>query len=74
MPGLHEGTGTVLTVAAGKCLIDAFDRAGFDKTDLFITNSIHCHPPDDRDPLRMRLITAQISCAPSCETSSGPAW
>lgn len=36
---------------SGKVLDRCFDSAGFDKTDLFITNSIHCHPPGDRDPL-----------------------
>ena len=39
----HGGSGRVLD----RC----FARAGVDKTDLFITNSIHCHPPGDRDPL-----------------------
>jgi DNA polymerase len=38
----YEGSGRVLD----RC----FKRAGYDKTDLFITNSIHCHPPGDRDP------------------------
>ena len=35
---------------SGRVLDRCFKRAGVDKTDLFITNSIHCHPPDDRDP------------------------
>jgi DNA polymerase len=35
---------------SGRVLERCFKRAGVDKTDLFITNSIHCHPPDDRDP------------------------
>lgn len=35
---------------SGRVLDRCFDRAGVAKTDLFITNSIHCHPPDDRDP------------------------
>ena len=29
---------------------DAFKRAGVAKAELFITNSIHCHPPGDGDP------------------------
>lgn len=35
---------------SGSVLDRCFERAGKTKTDLFITNSIHCHPPDDRDP------------------------
>jgi uracil-DNA glycosylase family 4 len=36
---------------SGRILQLCFDRAGVDKDQLFITNSIHCHPPGDRDPL-----------------------
>lgn len=35
---------------SGRVLDRCFDRARVAKTDLFITNSIHCHPPGDRDP------------------------
>ena len=35
---------------SGRVLDRCFERAGIEKTDLFITNSIHCHPPGDRDP------------------------
>ena len=35
---------------SGQVLDRCFKRAGHAKTDLFITNSIHCHPPADRDP------------------------
>jgi uracil-DNA glycosylase family 4 len=35
---------------SSRILGDAFARAGRAKIDLFITNSIHCHPPGDRDP------------------------
>jgi uracil-DNA glycosylase len=35
---------------SGRVLDRCYKRAWVDKTDLFITNSIHCHPPDDRDP------------------------
>ncbi|WP_342314588.1 uracil-DNA glycosylase [Mycobacterium avium subsp. hominissuis] len=35
---------------SGDVLDRCFKRAGVAKTDLFITNSIHCHPPGDRDP------------------------
>jgi DNA polymerase len=35
---------------SGRVLDRCFERAGVNKTDLFITNSIHCHPPGDRDP------------------------
>lgn len=36
---------------SGRILKLCFDRANVDKAELFITNSIHCHPPGDRDPL-----------------------
>ena len=36
---------------SGRGLDRCFERAGHAKTELFITNSIHCHPPNDRDPL-----------------------
>jgi DNA polymerase len=35
---------------SGRVLDRCFTRARVSKTDLFITNSIHCHPPGDRDP------------------------
>lgn len=35
---------------SARILENAWRRAGYEKCDLFITNSIHCHPPDDRDP------------------------
>ena len=35
---------------SGSVLDRCYKRAGREKTDLFITNSIHCHPPGDRDP------------------------
>ena len=39
---------------SGRVLDRCFTRAGKAKTDLFITNSIHCHPPGRRG-LRKRL-------------------
>lgn len=35
---------------SGAVLDRVFIRAKCTKADLFITNSIHCHPPGDRDP------------------------
>lgn len=35
---------------SGRVLDRCYQRAGVAKVDLFITNSIHCHPPGDRDP------------------------
>jgi DNA polymerase len=35
---------------SGNVLNHCFKRAGRKKAELFITNSIHCHPPGDRDP------------------------
>jgi DNA polymerase len=58
---------------SGRVLDRCYKRAGFDPTDLFTTNSIHCHPPDDRDT-HMRAGTACHSCALSCKKSSNRAW
>jgi uracil-DNA glycosylase family 4 len=35
---------------SGRVLDRCYRRAGLTKSQLFITNSIHCHPPGDRDP------------------------
>lgn len=35
---------------SGRVLDRCYRRAGVAKADLFITNSLHCHPPADRDP------------------------
>jgi uracil-DNA glycosylase len=35
---------------SGRVLDRCFARAGVAKSDLFISNSIHCHPPRDRNP------------------------
>jgi uracil-DNA glycosylase len=35
---------------SGRVLDRCFQRANLAKTDLFISNSIHCHPPGDRNP------------------------
>ncbi len=35
---------------SARILEEAFKRAEVAKAELFITNSIHCHPPGDRDP------------------------
>ena len=58
---------------SGRVLDRCYKRAGVAKTDLFITNSIHC--PDDRDPYPHESTkTACPSCAKSCERSSNRAW
>jgi DNA polymerase len=35
---------------SGRILDRCYQRAGIAKADLFITNSLHCHPPGNRDP------------------------
>ncbi|PND59018.1 hypothetical protein CRM90_02270 [Mycobacterium sp. ENV421] len=42
----YEGTGRILD----RC----YKRAGKEKPGLFVTNSIHCHPPGDRTGCRSR--------------------
>lgn len=36
------------TGGSGRLLDYAFEKAGIKKSDVFITNVIHCHPPDNR--------------------------
>lgn len=35
---------------AGGKLNDLLYRAGIDRADIYITNTVHCRPPDNRDP------------------------
>ncbi len=48
---------------SGRVLDRCFERAKVAKTDLFITNSIHCHPPGIGTQSPRRPTTARTSCA-----------
>lgn len=39
------------TGGSGRLLDYAFEQAGLNKSDIFITNVVHCHPPDNRKSL-----------------------
>jgi DNA polymerase len=39
------------TGGSGRLLDRAFDLAGVTKKDVFLTNVVHCHPPDNRASL-----------------------
>jgi DNA polymerase len=45
---------------SGKHLDRAFARAQIDKIDLYITNVVHCHPPNNRASLPQEV----ANCAP----------
>lgn len=36
------------TGGSGRILDNALDQAGLDKSDIFVTNVVHCHPPNNR--------------------------
>ena len=61
---------------SARILEDAFKRAGVaSKAQLFITNSIHCHPPGETETLtNTKPKTAPASCAPNCARSCSRAW
>lgn len=48
------------TGGSGHLLDDSFERAGIDKRDVFITNVVHCHPPQNRESLQ----TWVSNCSP----------
>ena len=73
---------------AGKLLNKLLDRAGIDREDVFITNTVKCRPPGNRDPLpdeimacndwlmaQIAVIQPRIICSlgnPALKTLLGP--
>ncbi len=50
-PGRREDeTGRPFVGAAGKLLDELLDRAGLERSGVFITNVVKCRPPNNRDP------------------------
>lgn len=50
-PGRREDeTGRPFVGAAGKLLDELLNRAGLERTGVFITNVVKCRPPNNRDP------------------------
>jgi len=51
-PGFHEDQqGIPFVGASGKFLNELLDKAGIDRTRVYISNVIKCRPPGNRDPL-----------------------
>ena len=51
-PGFHEDQqGIPFVGAAGQLLNELLDKAGIDRTSVYISNVIKCRPPGNRDPL-----------------------
>jgi len=55
-PGEEEDrTGRPFVGRSGKFLDQALEDAGLNRGDFFITGSVKCHPPDNRDPRKSEL-------------------
>jgi len=51
-PGFHEDQqGIPFVGASGQFLNELLDKAGIDRTSVYISNVIKCRPPGNRDPL-----------------------
>ena len=51
-PGAQEDKqGLPFVGPAGKILIEALTNIGLERKDVFITNTVKCRPPENRDPL-----------------------
>jgi len=51
-PGFYEDAqGLPFVGASGKFLTQLINRAGFERSEVFITNVVKCRPPNNRDPL-----------------------
>lgn len=50
-PGFYEDEqGLPFVGASGKFLTQLINRAGFERSEVFITNVVKCRPPNNRDP------------------------
>jgi len=50
-PGAREDkAGIPFIGSAGKILTEALEQAGLERKDVFITNTVKCRPPKNRDP------------------------
>ena len=43
------------TGGSGRLIDDILEMAGLDKPDIFITNVVHCHPPNNRKSYRYEI-------------------
>lgn len=63
-PGYHEDQeGRPFVGKAGDILTELLERAGFERSDVFIGNVLKCRPPENRDPTKEEIET----CMPYLE-------
>lgn len=59
-PGYHEDQqGRPFVGPAGKFLEELLKSVGLKRSEVFITNVVKCHPPDNRDPLPGEIETCR---------------
>jgi len=57
-PGKNEDEmGRPFVGSAGKTLDECLEKAGINREKVYITNTVRCRPPDNRDPLADELKT-----------------
>ena len=77
-PGANEDQqGEPFVGAAGKLLDDMLAMIGLRRQEIYITNSVKCRPPKNRDPLntengRLRRISAAAAGADAAEDPGVP--
>ncbi|WP_353684971.1 uracil-DNA glycosylase [Thermodesulfovibrio sp. 3907-1M] len=55
-PGVEEDLqGSPFVGEAGKVLTSLIEKMGFNRKDVYITNTVKCHPPMNRDPLESEV-------------------
>jgi len=55
-PGANEDLrGEPFVGRAGKLFDKILDALGYDRSDVYICNSVSCHPPENRDPLQPEI-------------------
>lgn len=55
-PGVDEDLqGKPFVGEAGKLLSSLIDKMGFKREDVYITNTVKCHPPGNREPLEEEI-------------------
>lgn len=55
-PGAEEDEeGLPFVGRAGQLLNELLENAGFERSDLYVTNAVHCRPPDNRAPKRAEI-------------------
>ena len=59
-PGKNEDeSGRPFVGRAGDVLTECLDKAGLERDEVFITNTVKCRPPENRDPRKKELETCR---------------